>query len=109
GAAVHHDADRFRKLQMADTALLFHRRLFRQPLPVDGAFAGVWIHGEVTDLKGSEILKEMAALRWGDAKIAEPRFYNHARTGDFIPFDWNAQPRFGRPPAPHPNQEIGPV
>src|ERR1700687_2802414 len=35
GAAVHHDADRFRKLQAADTALLFHSRLFRQPLPID--------------------------------------------------------------------------
>jgi hypothetical protein len=29
GAAVHHYADRFRKLQVADTALLFDRRLFR--------------------------------------------------------------------------------
>ena len=35
GVAVHHDADRFRKLQVADTALLSHCRLFRQPLPID--------------------------------------------------------------------------
>ena len=61
-AAVHHDADRFRKLQVADTALLSHSRLFRQPLPIDRAFARVGIHGEVSDAKGSEILEEMAAL-----------------------------------------------
>src|SRR5260370_39452189 len=34
-AAIHHYVDRFRKLQVADTALLFHGRLFRQPLPID--------------------------------------------------------------------------
>jgi len=89
--------------------LLSHRRLFRQPLPIDRAFAGVGIHGEVSDPKGSEILEEMAALRWGNAKIVESRFNNHARAGDFIPFDRNAQPGFVRSPAPNTNQQIGPV
>src|SRR5205807_7206446 len=109
GAAVHHDADRFRKLQVADTALFSHGRLFRQPLPIDRAFARVGIHGEVTDPKGSEILEEMAALRWGDAKIVESRLNNHARAGDFIPFDRNAQPGLVRSPASNPDQQIGSV
>src|ERR1035441_5179662 len=51
----------------------------------------------------------MAALRRGNAKIAESRLHNHARAGDFIPFDRNAQPGFSRSPASHPNQKIGPV
>src|SRR6266436_4281568 len=51
----------------------------------------------------------MAALRWGDAKIAESSLDNHARAGDFIPFDRNAQPGFSRSPAANPDQQIGPV
>src|SRR5260221_12340544 len=51
----------------------------------------------------------MAALRWGDAKIAEPGLNNHARAGDFIPLDRNAEPGFVRSPAPNPDQQIGPV
>src|SRR3981081_191923 len=51
----------------------------------------------------------MAALRGSNAKIAESRLNNHARAGDFIPFDRNAEPRFVRSPAPYPDQQIGPV
>ncbi len=51
----------------------------------------------------------MAALRWGDTKVAEAGLNNHARAGDFVPFDRNAEPGFGRSPAPHPDQQIGPV
>ena len=94
---------------MADTALLFYGWLFGQPLPIYGAFAGVGIYGEVTDLKGSEILEEMAALRWGDAKIAESGLNNRPRAGDFIPFYGDAEPGFGRSPAAYADQEIGAV
>ena len=90
GAAVHYYAGWFCKLQVADTALLFHGRLFRQPLPIDGAFAGIWIHGEVSDLECSEVLEKMAALGWGDTKIAESGFDYYARAGDFVPFYGNA-------------------
>src|ERR1700688_3390172 len=51
----------------------------------------------------------MATLRWGNAKIVESCFNNHARAVDFIPFVWNAQPGFVRSPAPNPDQQIGPV
>src|ERR1019366_1932632 len=83
GAAVHDHADGIVEVKMTHAAVLAQRSLAAQPVPIDGAFAGVWIHGEVTDLKGSEILEEMAALRWGDAEIAESGLNNHARAGDF--------------------------
>src|SRR5271156_3989445 len=51
----------------------------------------------------------MTALRWSYSKIAEPSLHDHACAGDFIPFDWNAQPGFGRSPAPNSDQQIGPV
>ena len=109
GAAVHYYSDRFRELQVADAALLFHGRLFGQPLPIDGAFAGIGIHGEVSDLEGGQILEEMAALRGSDAEIAESGFDDHARAGDFVPLDRNAQPGFGRSPAAYADQQIGTV
>ena len=96
-------------MQVADTTLLFRGCLLHQPLPIDRAFAGVWIHRKVTDLKGGQILEEMAALRWGDSKIAESGFDNHAGAGDFIPFDRNTQPGFSRSPASNSDQQIRPV
>src|ERR1035438_6232437 len=51
----------------------------------------------------------MAALRGSDSKIAESGFYDYARAGDFVPFDGDAQPRFGRSPAAHADQKVGAV
>lgn len=77
-----------------------------QPLPINRTFPGIGIYREITDLKGGEILKEMAALRWSDAKIAEAGFDNDASGGDFIPLDWNAEPGIVRTPAANPDQQI---
>lgn len=51
GAAVHHNANGFSEPQVPDTSLFFYGWLFRQPLPIDGTFASVRIHREITDLE----------------------------------------------------------
>src|SRR5579863_1082936 len=76
-AAVHHHAEWLRKPQMPDAPFLSNRGLLIQPLPIQRTFSGVWVHGEVADLKCCQVLKEMAALRWGHAKIAEAGFHDH--------------------------------
>src|SRR2546422_6678467 len=44
----------------------------------------IGIHCKVSDLKCGQVLKEVAALRWGDAKIAEAGFYDGPRSRDFV-------------------------
>jgi len=51
----------------------------------------------------------MSALRRPHAKVAEARLNDHARAGDFVPLDWNAEPRFMRAPAAHTNQKVGAI
>src|SRR5208282_1998326 len=51
----------------------------------------------------------MAALRWSYSEIAESGLDYHARAGDLVPLYRNAQPRFGRSPAAHPDQQVGAV
>src|ERR1700682_3744204 len=94
---------------MPDTTLFFHGRLFTQPLPIDGAFPGVRIHREVSDLKCSQIWEEVASLRWGHAKIAEARFHNSARSRDFVPLHRNTQPGIIRSPASDTDKQVGTV
>ena len=93
GAAVHNYADGVVEVKMPDASFFGHRRLVSQPIPIDRAFARFRIHREIADLKRGQILEEMAALRRGDAKIAEPRFNDHTRAGDFVPLDRNTEPR----------------
>ncbi len=92
---------------MTHTTTLFHTGLRRQPFPIHGTFPDIGIDGEIPYLERREILEKMAALRRRNTKIAEPSFHDHARAGDFIPFDGNAQPRFIRAPAANTNQEVG--
>src|SRR5271165_1595368 len=80
--------------------------LIGQPIPVDAAFTCVWVYGEIADLKCSEILEKMAALRRGDAKITEAGFDDHTRAGNFIPLDRNTKPRIVRSPAADADQQI---
>ena len=79
-----------------------------QPLPIDKAIPGVWIHGEIANLKCGKVLEEVAALRRGDAKIAEAGLDDHARTGNLVPRDWNAEPRFVRSPSTYADQHVWP-
>src|SRR5208337_1155211 len=51
---------------------------------------GGWIHGEITDLEGGQILEEMAALRGSDSKVAESGFDDYAGAADLVPLYWNA-------------------
>ena len=78
---------------MPHAALLFDRRLFGQPLPVDRALPSVWIHGEISHLECGEVLKEVAALRWRDSEVVEAGFDDHAGTRDFVPFHRDSKPR----------------
>jgi len=109
GAAVHYYSDGFREAQVADTALLFHGRLFRQPSPIYGAFARVWIHGEITDLEGGQVLEEMAALRGSHSEVAETGFDYYAGAADLVPLYWNTQPGFSRSPASDADEQIGTI
>ena len=52
--------------------------LLIEPLPIERTFSGVRVYGEIADLKCRQVLKKMAALRRGDAKIAETGFDDHA-------------------------------
>src|SRR5580765_2972201 len=90
-SAVHDHTQRFSELQVPDAALLFQRRLLGEPRPIDGTFAGVGIHGEVSDLEGGEVLEEMTALRRGDPEIVEAGFDDGAGAGDFVPLDGNTK------------------
>jgi hypothetical protein len=51
GPSIHDHGQRRVKAQMADAAVFLHRRRIRKPLPIDEAFAGVGIDGEVADLE----------------------------------------------------------
>src|SRR5579863_10619213 len=105
-AAVHHHAEWLCESQMPYATFFGEGRLLIQPLPIERTFSRVWVHGEVADLKCGQVLKEMAALRRGHAKIAESGFHDHASSGDFVPFHGNAEPGIVRPPAPDANQQI---
>ena len=94
---------------MADAALLFQRRLLGEPRPIDGAFAGVGIHGKVSDLEGREVLEEMTALRRSDPEIMEAGFDDRARAGDFVPLDGDPEPWVVRSPAADSDQQIGTI
>ncbi len=59
--------------QVANAAVFLDGGLLSQPFPIDESLPGVGIHGEVADLKGGEVLEEVAALRGRDAEIAETR------------------------------------
>jgi hypothetical protein len=76
---------------------------------VHTTFTEIGIDGEIAHLKRSEILKEMAALRRRHAKIAEARFDDHARAGDFVPLHRNAEPGFIRAPPAYADQEVGEI
>jgi hypothetical protein len=92
---------------MPHAAALSHARLRRQPLPIHGTLAEIWIDREISHLECGEVLKQMSALRRPHAKVAEARLNDHARAGDFVPLDGNAEPRFMRAPAAHTNQKVG--
>ena len=71
GLAVHQHHQRRGELQVTDAAVLLDGRLRGEPFPIDEAFAGVGIDGEVANLEGGQVLEEVAALRRDDAKVAE--------------------------------------
>src|ERR1019366_9170774 len=95
-----------RKAQVADAAMFGDRRLGGQPLPIDEALTGIGVDGEVADLKRGEVLKEMTALRRNYAEIPESRLNNYPRSGDLVPGHRNSQPRVGRSPAAHSDQQV---
>src|ERR1700741_2139250 len=84
-SAVHDYAKRGRKLQMAHAALFLDCGLRAEPLPVNGAFASIGVDREISDLEGSQVLKEMAALRGSNAEVVETGFNDGARPRDFVP------------------------
>ena len=90
---------------MPHAALFFDSGLLGQPVPVDRAFASVGVHREVSDLKGREVLEEVAALRRCDTEVAEAGFDNYAGGGDFVPLDRNAEPGIVRSPASYSDQK----
>jgi len=79
GSAIHDDAQRRVETQEPDAAIFAQRRLLFQPLPIDRAFAGIRVYGEVADLERGKVLKKMAALRRRNAKIAKSGFDDGAR------------------------------
>src|ERR1700751_3514900 len=96
------------KPHMAYDPFFLGRGCGAEPLPIHEAFACVWVDGEISNLKRGEVLEEVAALRGRDAKVAETGCYDHARSRDFVPLDWNAEPWFSRAPAAHANEQIRP-
>src|SRR5580692_717348 len=107
--AVHHHSHRRIKVQVTDASVFVHRRLVVQPLPIHRAFAGIGIHGEVTNLECREILKKMTALGGRYAKIVESGLDNDARAGNFVPLDGDTQPGIIRSPTANSDQQIGPI
>src|SRR5579862_306150 len=117
GAAVHYYAQGGVEAEVADASGFFNAGYFNafffdgglrgQPVPVDEAFAGVGIDGEVSDLKGGEVLEEVRALRRSDAEVAESGFDDGTGAGDFVPFDGNAEPGLVRSPAADADQQVG--
>ena len=63
GPAIHHNFQRVLKPQVPHASPLLDFLLPFQPLPVERSLAGVGIHGEISNLKGAQVLEEMAALR----------------------------------------------
>ena len=79
GLAVHQDEQRRFEAQVADASVGFKRGLRAQPRPIDEPLAGIAVDGEVADLEGDQVLEEVAALRGGDAQVAEPALDDDAR------------------------------
>ena len=96
-------------MQVADAFLFLDCGLVGQPFPIDCAFSGVGIHREIANLKRGEVLKEVAALRRSHAEIAEACLHDGARSGNFVPFDGDAEPGIVRSPAAYANQQVGTV
>src|SRR5581483_7141852 len=92
---------------MPHATALLDRGLRGQPGPVQEPLAGVGIHGEVSDLKSGEVLEEVAALRGRNAKVAKARLHDYARSGNLVPGHRYAEPRVGRSPASHADEEVG--
>ncbi len=92
-------------MQAADAALFFDRGPLGQPLPIDGAFAGVGVHREISDLEGGQVLEEVAALGRGDAEVVEAGFDDGAGAGDFVPLDGDAEPGIVGSPAADTDQQ----
>jgi hypothetical protein len=90
--AIHYNPQRLRELKVSHASLLFCGSLFGEPLPVEGAFSGIRIHGEISNLKSSQVLEKVATLRGCHAEIPKASFDNDARAGDFVPLDRNAKP-----------------
>lgn len=63
GFAVHDDGDGRIEAEMANAVGVFADGGVRgEPIPVDEAFTGVGVDGEVADLEGGQVLEEVAAL-----------------------------------------------
>src|SRR5580704_14312224 len=105
-AAVHQHRGWRIEAEVPHAALLANRRLRIQPLPIDPSLMHVGVHSEVADLEGSQVLKEVTALRGRHPQIAEARFDDHARSGNFVPLHRNAQPWIIRSPASDTDQQV---
>jgi hypothetical protein len=87
---------------MPHAAALFHARLRRQPLPIHGTLAEIWIDHEISNRECSEVVKKNGCPCEGvTRKSRNPPLNDHARAGDFVPRHGNAEPRFIRPSGPH--------
>src|ERR1700722_3463447 len=91
---------------MTNAVEFFDGGLIGEPLPIDEAFSGIRIDGEVANLEAREVLEEVTSLRGRHPKIAEPGLDDHARPGDLVPCDRNAEPGIGRSPAAHADEQV---
>jgi hypothetical protein len=94
---------------MPHAAALFHARLRRQPLPIHGTLAEIWIDGEISNRECSEVLKKNGCPVKASREGRGSPLNDHARAGDFVPRHGNAEPRFIRAPAAHTNQKAGAI
>ena len=83
-----------------------HRRLRRQPVPVDEAVLRRRIDGEVSHLERGQVLEEVRALRRRHAEVLEAALDDRPRAGDLVPGDRHAEPRIGRAPAADADEHV---
>src|SRR5580698_9419797 len=93
-------------MEMPHAAVFFQRRLMGEPIPIDGAFASIRVDGEISHLECSQVLEEVAALRWGYEEIAKACFDDRACSGDLIPLDRNAEPWIVRSPTSNSDEQV---
>src|SRR5262245_55905288 len=103
---VHLHDDGYIEPQVADAGSLALGPSCGQPVPVDEAFTGFRVGGEIADARGHQVLKEVRSLRRRDFEVTEPGFDDRSDAVDLIPCDRQAERWLARSESAHSDEDV---